>query len=180
VIEEHTSPEISGDGGEHGPLRLWVLRTLIGISVLAVIALVAEAVWLRPDYVDAQQQADDRRGAIAAAERFVVAQSTYEWQTFETDYAETLSTMLSTSQKAAFETTLPDNAKIVKLTKMKSVGSVLASAVGSLDADSATILVVADASVSTTFDSRARHWRWEIELVKVDGKWLVDKFSAVE
>ena len=46
----------------------------------------------------------------------------------------------------------------------------LTSAVASLDADSAKVLVVSDARVKTVFDSNvARHFRWEVSLVKIDG-----------
>jgi hypothetical protein len=56
---------------------------------------------------------------------------------------------------------------------------VLASGVASIDQDSAEVLVVADADVKTVFDTRQRHFRWEISLVKVDGTWLVDDFTPV-
>ncbi len=52
---------------------------------------------------------------------------------------------------------------------MTSKGEVITSAVASVDPDSAEVLVVADANVTTVFDARARHFRWEVSLVKVDG-----------
>ena len=56
----------------------------------------------------------------------------------------------------------------------------LASGVASVDRDSAQVLVVSDASVKTVFDPNvARHFRWEVSLVKINGKWLVDDFSPV-
>ena len=68
----------------------------------------------------------------------------------------------------------------VKQAKMSSKGQVLTSAVASVDPDSAKVLVVADAQVKTVFDNLARHFRWEVSLVKLDGKWLVDDFSPVD
>jgi hypothetical protein len=62
---------------------------------------------------------------------------------------------------------------------MTSKGQVLSSAVANLDPDSAQVLVVSDANVTTVFDSRARHFRWEVELVKIDDRWLVDNFTPV-
>jgi hypothetical protein len=40
--------------------------------------------------------------------------------------------------------------------------------------------VVADANVKTVFDNRARHFRWDVSLRKVGGRWLVDDFSPVD
>jgi hypothetical protein len=62
---------------------------------------------------------------------------------------------------------------------MDSQGKVLASGVATVDQDSARVLVAADADVKTVFDNRQRHFRWEVSLVKVDGRWLVDDFTPV-
>ena len=51
--------------------------------------------------------------------------------------------------------------------------------VGSYDPDSATVLVVHDGSVKSKLGSQVRHQRWSVDLVKVDGKWLVDDFNPV-
>ena len=48
-----------------------------------------------------------------------------------------------------------------------------------LDDDSATVLVAHDASVKTTQGDIEHHYRWNVDLVKVDGKWLVDDFEPV-
>jgi Mce-associated membrane protein len=67
----------------------------------------------------------------------------------------------------------------VQKAKMTSRGQVLASAVSGIDQDSATVLVVADAKVKTVFDTRARHFRWKVSLVKVNDRWLVDDFQPI-
>jgi hypothetical protein len=67
----------------------------------------------------------------------------------------------------------------IEQAKLTSTGEVLKSAVASMDADSAEVLVVADADTQSVFDRRARHFRWSIDLVKVDGEWLVDNFTPV-
>ena len=43
---------------------------------------------------------------------------------------------------------------------------------GDSDDDSATVLVVHDASVKTTQGNIEHHYRWSVDLVKVDGDWL--------
>ena len=41
------------------------------------------------------------------------------------------------------------------------------------------MLVAHDASVTTTQGQIEHHYRWNVSLVKVDGKWLVDDFKPV-
>ena len=56
----------------------------------------------------------------------------------------------------------------------------LASAVASVDSDSAQVLVVSDAERQDRLRPHvARHFRWEVSLVKINGKWLVDDFTPV-
>ena len=62
---------------------------------------------------------------------------------------------------------------------MKGSDKVLLSAVGDSDDDSATVLVVHDADVTTTQGKIEHHYRWTVNVVKVDGSWLVDDFSPV-
>jgi hypothetical protein len=41
--------------------------------------------------------------------------------------------------------------------------------------------VVSDASVKTIYDANvARHFRWQISLVKINGHWLVDDYEPVQ
>ena len=92
----------------------------------------------------------------------------------------TITPMLSPKFKGEFEKAQQDILPSIEQAKVESKGQVLTSAVASVDPDSAQVLVVADAQVKSVFDTRARHFRWEISLVKLDGKWLVDDFSPVD
>ena len=95
------------------------------------------------------------------------------------DYQETVRSLLTTKFAGEFEKAMGDIVTSVNEAQMSSQGKVLTSAVASVDPDSAEVLVVADANVKTVFDTRARHFRWEVSLVKVDGTWLVDNFTPV-
>ena len=88
--------------------------------------------------------------------------------------------MMSPKFKADYQKVIDQLASTIKQAKVSSKGDVLASAVASVDADSAQVLVVSDASVKTIYDPNlARHFRWEVSLVKIDGTWLVNDFTPV-
>ncbi len=53
--------------------------------------------------------------------------------------------------------------------KVKGEGQVLMTAIGDADSDSATVLVTHDASVSTSQGDMEHHYRWTVDVVKVDG-----------
>ena len=47
-------------------------------------------------------------------------------------------------------------------------------------ADSATALVIHDRLVRSDFGDQQQYLRWVVELDRVDGRWLVDKFTAAQ
>lgn len=157
----------------------WGIAGFLGLVVLlAVVALVLEITNLRPDSeaVDAEREA--RSDVIRVAERFAVQLNNYDAASID-EYQQTVTPMLSPKFKAEFEKAMTNIVASVKQSKMTSKGRVLTSGVASLDPDSAEVLVVSDANVKTVFDSRARHFRWEVSLVKIDGEWLIDNFTPV-
>ena len=113
-----------------------------------------------------------------AAERFTVEVNNYDAADVDTLKGR-VGPLLTTRFRTDFEKSIDDLLVQIEEAQLKSEGEVLKSAVASVDADSATVLVVADASTESVFDRRARHFRWEIELDKVDGEWLVDNFTPV-
>lgn len=152
---------------------------LAGLGVLALLAVVAEVAWLRPQHQRIDELAADRSEAISVAQSFMV-----QWNSFDAagldDYRERVSALMSTKFRTEFETQFGDVARVVESTEMTSSGTVLKTGLASLDDDSAQVLVIADAAVETTSDARQRHFRWAIDLVKVDGSWVVDSWDAVQ
>ena len=63
--------------------------------------------------------------------------------------------------------------------RLSSTGSVLKQGIASLGRDSATVLVVVDAEATSRLRKSLRHFRWEVDLVKVGERWLVDDFAPV-
>jgi Mce-associated membrane protein len=127
---------------------------------------------------DVEASLDARRDVVRVAERFTVQVNNYDSGSVA-DYQASVGAMLSTKFSDEFDQAMKDIVKSVQQAKMDSEGKVLAAGVASLDQDSARVLVAADAAVSTVFDDRQRHFRWEVSLVKVDGDWLVDDFTPV-
>jgi hypothetical protein len=153
-------------------------------AVLAVIVLVAaavvvyELVSVRPRYLDARAEEHARTEVVRSAERFVVEANNFDASDLPT-LKQRIAPMLTTKFRTDFESTIDDILTQIEQAKLVSKGEVLRSAVASVDADSAEVLVVADASAQSSFGTRARHFRWSVDLVKVDGRWLVDNFTPV-
>lgn len=166
-----------GNGSRAG-LRWGIAGFLALVAVLAVVALVLEVTSLRPRSEEAQADQQARSDVVRAAERFAVQVNNYDVASVDR-YQASITPLLSPKFKGEFQKAMTDIVASVKQAKMTSKGEVLSSAVASLDPDSAQVLVVSDANVKTVFDTRARHFRWEVSLVEIDGKWLVDNFTPV-
>jgi Mce-associated membrane protein len=154
-----------------------VLATLV---VLALVAVAVQLLVLRPRVEEAQAEQAARAEVAQAAEQFAVEVNNYDSESID-DYQAGVRRLLTTKFAGEFEKAMGDIVRSVNEAEMTSKGEVLTSAVASVDPDSAEVLVVADANVKTVLDSqpRARHFRWEVSLVKVDGDWLVDNFTPV-
>jgi hypothetical protein len=168
-----------GPVGAGDPAVRWGLLALFAVlAVAALVIVVLEVSSLRPR---SEQVAADRTGrsdVVRVAERFTVQVNNYDVASVD-HYQASITPMLSPKFKQDFDKAMTDIVTSVKQAKMTSKGQVLTSAVASIDPDSAQVLVVSDANVKTVFDTRARHFRWEIALVKIHGKWLVDNFTPV-
>ncbi len=151
---------------------------LAAIAVAAAVAIVLQLVLVRPQYMEAQAEQQARTEAVRSAERFTVEVNNFDAADLAT-LKERLSPLLTTKFRADFEATIDDILVQIEEAKLTSEGEVLRSAVASVDPDSAQVLVVADASADSVFGTRVRHFRWELDLVKVDGEWLVDNFTPV-
>jgi Mce-associated membrane protein len=159
-------------------LRWGIAAFLTLVTVLAVVALVVEITSLKGRSEAVRSDESARSAVVRAAERFAVQVNNYDAGSVDR-YQATITPLLSPKFKGEFDKAMTDIVTSVKQAKMTSKGEVLTSGVASLDPDSAKVLVVSDATVKTVFDSRARHFRWEVSLVKIDGSWLVDDFTPV-
>ena len=175
--ERPAASDAATTGGTAG-LRWGIAGFLALVAVLAAVILVLEVTSLRLRAEEAQADRAARSDVVRAAERFAVQVNNYDVSSVDR-YQATITPLLSPKFKDEFEKAMTDIITSVKQAKMTSKGEVLSSAVASLDPDSAQVLVVSDANVKTVFDTRARHFRWEVSLVRIDGRWLVDNFTPV-
>ncbi|HJR40192.1 MAG TPA: hypothetical protein VJ819_17550 [Nocardioidaceae bacterium] len=161
------------------PQRSSSLRTVLAVVLTLLIVVSGAAIaFLLDRRSDVQASVDARQEVARVAEQFTVRVNNYDSESVE-DYKASVSEMLTTKFSDEFDKAMEDIVASVQEAEMDSEGTVLASGVASIDQDSAEVLVVADADVKTVFDTRQRHFRWEISLVKVDGTWLVDDFTPV-
>jgi Mce-associated membrane protein len=184
-LTDHTPRDPDTDarpqtGPRSGSSRLrWAVTAFLAVVVaVAVVALVLEVAVLRPRSQEVEADRQARSDVTRAAERFAVQVNNYDVSSVDR-YQAGVTPLLSPKFKGEFRKAMADIVSSVKQAKMSSKGEVLTSAVASLDPDSAQVLVVSDANVKTVFDTRARHFRWEVSLVKINGKWLVDNFTPV-
>jgi len=151
---------------------------MAAVLVLLLVAAVAAGIWGFARLSSAEKEIDARADVVRVAEQFAVAVNNFDSNSVD-DYRSTVSELLSTKFRGEYDKAMEDIVTSVQEAKMESEGEVLASGVATIDDDSARVLVVSDATVKTVFDERQRHFRWEVSLVKVEGKWLVDDFTPV-
>lgn len=170
---EEDSRRQSRPGASPG-LRIAMVALLALLLVASVVAMTVGIV----KYRSTNEQLHARAQVVRAAEQFAVAANNYGPESVD-KYQSSVDALMSTKFKAQFDKVMQQVLPQVQQYKMTSQGRVLAAGVSTIDADSAKVLVVADADVKTSYDQRQRHFRWEVSLVKVDGRWLVDDFNPV-
>lgn len=181
TVEDHELDpdfEDSQDRPKSSGLRLAMGGFLVLLLVASLVLIVLEVVSLRPRHAQMLTEQSDRSAVLNAAESFTVRYNTYDYKTAQS-YVDGVEQMMSTKFKTEFDTGKADVVTLIEQAQLQSKGTVLTAGVASLDPDSATVLVVADAAVTSKFDNRARHFRWQVDLVKVNGKWLIDNFDPV-
>ena len=119
-----------------------------------------------------------RHRVVAVAEQFCLRVDAFNGDDADT-YRKLVTEMLTTKYKKAFDTEFAAIEQLGIQKGQTGKGTIVASGVGEMDDDSATVLVVHDNTITSSAGTTQRHSRWSIDLVKVDGKWLVDDFTPV-
>lgn len=120
----------------------------------------------------------ERAEVTAVAEQFTLRMDNVDGTKFD-EYVDGIDALLTTKAKAENKGTLESLEQAYRSAEVKGTGTVLVAGVSDLSADQATVLVAHDADVTTKQGDIEHHYRWAIDLVKVDGDWLVDGFTPV-
>jgi hypothetical protein len=119
-----------------------------------------------------------RHQVVAVAEQFCLRMDAVDGSDVD-GYKKKVSQLLTTKQKAKFDSSFAQFEKLGISKDLKGTGTILASGVSELDSDSATVLVAHDSTLKDTSGNTDRHYRWTVALRKVHGDWLVDDFTPV-
>jgi hypothetical protein len=180
-LSEPTDAGIQDPGGPQRPALRVRARTVRIISlVLAVFLVLAAgaAVWLGLKAHGSDERQQDRASASSVASQFALRMDNVDGTNFD-GYIKGINELLTTKAKTKNKKSFDSIKQSYETAKVKGTGKVLLTAVGDADEDSATVLVVHDASVNTTQGKIEHHYRWSVDVVKVGDSWLVDDFNPV-
>lgn len=154
-----------------------------GLSAALLVALVFAAVLTLVGGGDsratASTQESQARGEVQrVASAFAANVNTYSSENVD-GYAKRVRPLLTDKFGSSFDNAIQSILQKMRSFRIESKGEVLVTGVSSIDRDSATVLVVADADVSTSTGSRARHFRWQVDLARQGREWLVNNFEPL-
>ncbi len=180
-MTEETSSGVEDPGGPERPpsrVRARTLRIFSAVLAVVLLAAVVAAVWFGLK-ARAEQEAEQERAAAAnVASQFALRMDKIDGSDFD-GYIKGVNELLTTKAKTKNNQVFDAMKQSYQTAMVKGSGKVLLTALGDSDEDSATVLVVHDADVSTTQGNIEHHYRWSVDVVKVGGNWLVDDFNPV-
>jgi len=155
-----------------------LVQILSAVLALVAILAVATAVWFGVRSQRDEQDQEQRAQAANVAAQFALRMDKVDGTNFD-GYIKGVNQLLTTKAKTKNTQVFDAMKQSYSAAKVKGSGKVLLTAVGDSDSDSATVLVVHDADVTTTQGDINHHYRWTVSMVKVKGSWLVDDFNPV-
>jgi Mce-associated membrane protein len=183
--------------GTETPRSATFRLVLLVVLLVVLVASAAALTWLLLDRRgDADGVQAERESVMSQTEQFVLRLNTYgpdqlDDQGHLTGYRDQVSEVITPKFGSDFETSgLPIAEQTVSQAGYGRTADVFGVGVESLDADSATAIAAAgltgtypdpkhpdDASKRVAADQDVL--RWEVDLVKTDGTWLVDDYAPV-
>ncbi len=154
-----------------------------GLAALLLVALGCAAVLIlrgggESSSAASTQESAARHEVQRVASAFAANVNTYSSDDIES-YEKRVRPLLTDGFEQSFSRAIEGLVAQMRSVGIDSRGEVLVTGVSSIDADSATVLVVADADVETSTGPRARHFRWRVDLARQGGEWLVNDFEPL-
>jgi Mce-associated membrane protein len=167
----------TADRGEGRRLRPGGPRLALTLAVVAALAL---TVVLGRQGLAQRAEAQDRADALAAARQIATNFSTLDYRTFDRDIARVAAESTG-SFRSDFAAQAAQIKQVVVSDHSVSTGQVGQVALVSSSASKARALVVLDANVTNTSATTptARHYRVQLDLTKVGGRWLASQLEFV-
>ena len=177
------------EGADPGPAELTadpapgrprlVVPIALGLLLVGLLGLVA---WLAVDARDARARDDERQAALQAARQQAVNLTTISYETADRDLGRIITAATGTL-KTQFEAQRAQFPAVLKRDKSVSVGNVLAAGVASQRGSTIEAVVAVDAAVSNAESAKAgsgkllKHYRMDMKLVRINGRWLVSQVA---
>ncbi len=174
---------------------------LAGLLALVVLVCVALLVWLaaggRSDDGGGLALPDEREQVMSLTDQFVKRLGTYSPEMLDdsgqmADYRDQVREVITPKFAADFDQEVTTAEQLVAQGGITRTADVFATAVSSIDDDSARVLVAgaftdsyaqrsgkAGSGKATTVDQEPLPFRFTVDLVTIDGQWLVDDFTPV-
>jgi len=180
-LTEETNAGVEDPGAAERPaprVRARTLRIFTAVLAVVFLAAVVAAVWFGMKARSDQETEQERTAAANVVSQFALRMDKIDGTDFDS-YIKGVNELLTTKAKSKNNQVFDAMKQSYQTAKVKGAGKVLLTALGDADEDSATVLVVHDADVSTTQGNIEHHYRWSVNVVKIDGNWLVDDFNPV-
>lgn len=161
-----------------------------GLLIFLLAALLVASgclIWLVANRTgEASDLQSEREQVMNVSEQFALRVGTYGPEMLDDqgqmpEYRASVKEMITAKFATSFEQQVGTAEELVKQAGASRKADVYATGVSAIDDDSAEVLVAG--AVASTFTGQDPQepspFRWDVSLVKVDGKWLVDNFSLV-
>jgi Na+-transporting NADH:ubiquinone oxidoreductase subunit NqrC len=152
-----------------------VILVAVLLTVVLVVGAVISVSMHRKNQASARLDAD-RREAVVVAEQFALRMDDFAAPS-ATAYDKRIEQLLTTKGKASFAQVKTVIAEVYKAAQPSKggaapTGKIVYAGVSQADDDTATVLVAHDSAIPAS--TKALHFRWTVELQKINGRWLVD------
>ena len=190
---EETAPPDDSDGSRRTGLRRLLAGVLAAVVVTCVVLLVWMAAGGRSSASGGLDLPREREQAMSLTDQFVKRLGTYSPDMLDDSgqmpaYREQVREVITPKFAADFDKEVATAEQLVAQGGITRTADVFATAVSSVDDDSARVLVAGaftdsyrqgEGAKAQTVDQEPLPFRFTVDLVMIEGEWLVDDFTPV-